>query len=130
VAELTQITFLLLMVTFTDGAPARVEVVGPGAVKKGLLSAAAADGDGLGGYMLPATARVSSRAGSYVYDASIADPFKRFYRSSGHPFPVSSRDGATVLADHSPAAHAALAELSGGGGIGVGGGSGGAGWWG
>jgi len=32
--ELTQITFLLLMLAFTNGSPARVEVVPPNAVKR------------------------------------------------------------------------------------------------
>ena len=32
--ELTQITFLLLMLAFTNGSPARVEVVAPSAVRR------------------------------------------------------------------------------------------------
>jgi hypothetical protein len=68
VSELTKITYFLLMLAFTNGAPARVEVLPPGAVARVGQSDLAS---------------ITPSAGSFVYDASGLDPLQRFSRADG-----------------------------------------------
>ena len=69
--QLTKMTFFLLMLAFTDGAPARVEILPPHGV---LLRS-------------PSLAYIYSVPESYIFDTSLP-VLHRFDRSNGSGFPV------------------------------------------